>query len=272
MIFPKTIDPKSVKTPHLITIPYSHYCELSRWALEKGKIEFKEIKYAPGYHAKAVGKLRSDRENRSESSYVGQESGVHGGRRKYAVPLLCLPDGKVLRDSWEILEYAMGAPDENWKQVIDQELGIAVRQIAYLALLAPESKHLVSKMISGASLYERGLWFMFGDKIMDGMRQLMAITPENVKVGQQHVLNILERAGQSLDTNNGSLQSDGGFGATELAFCSLAGISVWPDNFTNGAAPVPKLKDFSASFQDFVGSCRDTTAGQFVLSSYQNQR
>ena len=104
MIFPATIDLQSIKTPHLVTIPYSHYCELSRWALEKGKIEFEEIKYAPGYHAKAVGTLRRDRENRSESSYVGQESGVHGGRRKYSVPLLCMPDGRILRDSWEILE------------------------------------------------------------------------------------------------------------------------------------------------------------------------
>ncbi len=272
MIFPTTIDPQSIKVPHLITIAYSHYCELSRWSLEKGKVPFKEIKYAPGYHAKAVGKLRSARENRSESSYVGQESGVHGGRRKYAVPLLCLPDGKVLRDSWEILEYALEAPDPHWKQIIDQQLGIAVRQIAYLALLSPEKRHLVSKMISGSSIYERALWFMVGDKIMDGMRQLMAITPENVRAGQEQVLGILDQAGQSLEKYHGALQAAGGFGATEVAFCSLAAICIWPDKFTNGAAPLPKLEDFEPSFQDFVGKCRETPAGQFVLSCYQNHR
>ena len=57
-------------------------------------MEFREVKYAPGYHAKMVGELRKDRANRSDSSYVGQESGVHGGRRKYAVPLLCLPGAR----------------------------------------------------------------------------------------------------------------------------------------------------------------------------------
>ena len=272
MFLPQTIDPKSIKTPHLITIPYSHYCELSRWALEKGEVDFIEVKYAPGYHAKAVGKLRSSREDRSNSSYVGQESGVHGGRRKYSVPLLCLPEGTLLKDSWEILEFALGAPDAHWQQVIDQELGIAARQIAYISLLDPKCKHLVADMISGASLYERALWFMLGDKIMEGMRKLMAITPENVQAGQSQVLGILEKAGECLNTHNGSLQSGGGFGATEVAFCSLGAICIWPENFTNGAAPLPRLSDFTPSFQDFVGQCRETPAGQFVLDSYQKHR
>ena len=55
---PKTFDPMTIQTPHLVTIPYSHYCELSRWALEHAGIEFVEMPYMPGYHAKVVGQLR----------------------------------------------------------------------------------------------------------------------------------------------------------------------------------------------------------------------
>ena len=35
MLMPRTIDPKNLERPCLVTIPYSHYCELSRWALER---------------------------------------------------------------------------------------------------------------------------------------------------------------------------------------------------------------------------------------------
>ena len=97
MLFPKRITPRSIQVPHLVTIPYSHYCELARWALDFSGIEYQEVKYSPGYHAKEVGLLRSKRSDRSGSSYVGQEIGMHGGRRKYAVPLVCLPDSKLLK-------------------------------------------------------------------------------------------------------------------------------------------------------------------------------
>ena len=54
MLFPKRIDPKRITKPSLVTIPYSHYCEMGRWALERTNIDFDEIKYSPGYHALAV--------------------------------------------------------------------------------------------------------------------------------------------------------------------------------------------------------------------------
>ena len=76
MLMPRTIDPKTLERPCLVTIPYSHYCELSRWALERAGIEFDEAQYSPGYHVKAVGQLRGNKADRSESSYAGQESGV----------------------------------------------------------------------------------------------------------------------------------------------------------------------------------------------------
>ena len=97
MFMPKTFDPMTIQTPHLVTIPYSHYCELSRWALEHAGIEFVEMPYMPGYHAKVVGQLRKKKEPLS-SSYVGQESGVMAGGVNMRC-LLVLPGGRILRDS-----------------------------------------------------------------------------------------------------------------------------------------------------------------------------
>ena len=271
MLFPEKVNLQTIQEPHLVTIPYSHYCELGRWALEYAGMEFREVKYAPGYHAKMVGELRKDRANRSESSYVGQESGVHGGRRKYAVPLLCLPGGKVLRDSWEILAYALGEPDPTWKHVIDQELGTSVRQVGYFYLLAPETRHHISAMIASASLFERIFWWFTGDKIMGGMTKLMAINEETVREGSERVLRILEEAGKKLKEYEGSLQPDGGFGATEIAFCSLGSICVLPENFGNGAAVMPGIDDFGSEYQEFVRRCRSTAAGEFILRRYESR-
>ena len=188
MLMPPSFDPKSIKKPHLVTIPYSHYCELSRWGLERAGIDFEEVQYIPGYHAKVVGQLRRNKADRSDSSYVGQESGVHGGRRKYAVPLLCLPEGRIVKDSWAILDYALGDIDPTWKNTFDQELGIAVRQLGYHYLLAPESRHLLNRMMKSASVYERILWFFIGGKVVEGMGQLLAITPDNAKQSKEAII------------------------------------------------------------------------------------
>jgi len=271
MLMPKSFDPRSIRKPHLVTIPYSHYCEVSRWALEHAGIEFEEVPYVPGYHAKAVGRLRRDKADRSESSYVGQESGVHGGRRKYAVPLLCLPGGRILKDSWEILEYALGALDEDWKRVFDQELGIAVRQLGYHYLLAPDSRHLIQGMISSSSLYERVLWFFVGDKVMDGMRQLLAINSENAERARATVLRIFEAIGELLKDRGGSLDPQGALGAMDIAFCSLGALCVMPDNFGNGAVEMPGLDDFSQEYQAFIQECRATAAGNYILKSYERR-
>ena len=68
MLFPEKVNLQTIEEPHLVTIPYSHYCELGRWALEYAGMEFREVKYAPGYHAKMVGELRKDRANRSRAA------------------------------------------------------------------------------------------------------------------------------------------------------------------------------------------------------------
>ena len=272
MIFPPSFNPQKIQVPHLITIPYSHYCELARWALEHTKTEFREIKYAPGYHTNRVGHLRQNRSNRSETSFVGQESGVHSGRRKYAVPLVCMPDGQILRDSWEILEFSWGAAEPNWRKRFDQELGICVRQIIYHAILTPEGNHLLEEMLEDASLVERGLWMILKNKVRGNIRKLIAITPENVAEAQKRVTQLFKEISDTLDQRGGTIASNEGFGPTELAFSALAAACLLPANYANGAARLPALEKFPQSFIDFATQCRETPAGQFAMDCYENQR
>ena len=100
----------------------------------------------------------------------------------------------------------------------------------------------------------------------------MAINPENVTAAKKRVLDILQKAGEILEKNNGSFDSSATFGSTELAFCSLAAICILPKNYANGAADLPDLDTFDAEFQKFVQQCRSTLGGKFVLRSYQDNR
>ena len=110
--FPLRFSPDQISIPHLVTMQFSHYYEVARWALDASAVTYREIAYALGCHAQPVGALKADRNNRSSSSYPGEETGQHSGRLKYAVPLLCLPNGEMCRDSWEILsKYQDNLPD-----------------------------------------------------------------------------------------------------------------------------------------------------------------
>ena len=67
----------------LITIPFSHYCEKARWALERAGIEHTEDGHLPIF-----------------SSVVSRRAGA--GR---TVPALITADRKVLADSTDILRW-----------------------------------------------------------------------------------------------------------------------------------------------------------------------
>jgi glutathione S-transferase len=162
----------STQRVQLLTIPYSHYCELARWSLEVADIEYDEHGYSPGAHvlqtlALRVGDARGKAHwHLSKSSSVQKAAKapaakapaakaptdddeavfVHKRRpNSTAVPVLCLPDGStVLSDSWAVAEHcfrgganAAGWPAGGLKECLDEELGVLARQLAYVAAFRP---------------------------------------------------------------------------------------------------------------------------------------
>ena len=112
----------------LLTIPYSHYVEFSRFSLDFCDIKYDEHKYAPVQHVLPVISVRlSDIKNPafSNSSYVqsvdyrnkagslsyeelnsSKAKEKENTSRATAVPVLVGNDGKIYSDSWSIAEYA----------------------------------------------------------------------------------------------------------------------------------------------------------------------
>jgi len=59
----------------LITIPFSHYCEKARWALDRAGVEYEERRYLPGFHVRparraARGRGRADAHSSAASTPI----------------------------------------------------------------------------------------------------------------------------------------------------------------------------------------------------------
>ena len=107
----------------LVTISFSHYCEKARWALDRAQVPYTEEAHAPLVH------------------FWGTKR--RGGS---STPLLRLADGRLLRESSDIVQYADAQrpgsllPTEHRAEIdalirrFDDELGPAVRRIVYYTL------------------------------------------------------------------------------------------------------------------------------------------
>jgi len=67
----------------LITIPFSHFCEKGRWALDLARVPYREDAWPPGVHRLPLAR-----------------------RRATTAPVLVLGDGRVLRESTDIVRHA----------------------------------------------------------------------------------------------------------------------------------------------------------------------
>jgi hypothetical protein len=159
------------KIPQLIVIPYSHYCELAVWALARRQQRVEIHNYAPGQHILPVlrnrvagpgpnqqstsSNIRDTLIRFSEKNGSSPPSKASRGAAT-AVPLLCMPDGRVLRDSWEIIaaaedEEGAGQPtviDAPMKQLLDLELAPLSRQLAYVGLLKPSNRNVWDGLVA----------------------------------------------------------------------------------------------------------------------------
>src|SRR5690349_21058487 len=108
----------------LMTVPFSHYCEKARWALDLTGLPYHEEKHVPGFH------------------YAYNRANGVGP----TIPALITADG-VLTDSGDILMYAhrhgvMLYPKSQeteiraWEGIFNKTLGPQTRVWAYANILA----------------------------------------------------------------------------------------------------------------------------------------
>ena len=270
--FPMRFDPASIERPHLVTFVFSHYCELARWALEDANVDFVEVPYALGCHTGPLAKLRANRAHRSESAYAGMESGVHAGRRKYAVPLVVFPDGRILRDSWEVLDSYVGPVNDSWRTRFDNGLGPAARQVFYSAVLDPEHPALLASLSQNATPLEQGAWARMGPMIMENVRTVLKINETSAAEARAHIESLFDEADAFLAPFGPGAEEEPSLRAWWLALCSLSSIALLAPEYCDGMWTPPAMDMLPPEFVDWVSRMREMPLGRRILAFYARER
>jgi len=239
----------------LITIPFSHYCEKARWALDWCRVPYVEEGHLPMLH-------------------WGPTRRAGGGR---TVPVLVTASDGVLADSTDILRWADARAAEGRglypteealaiEERLDDELGPHARRAGYYYTL--DDKTAIAA-IAGGRVPAWELWAMRLARplAVASMRRGMRIDAE----GLRRSLTKVDASFAAMD----ALLSDGRRwlagdrpSAADLTFAALAAPLLCPPEH-----PVPLPVDgWAPAFHALRDRLRATRAGQHALRTYAEQR
>lgn len=245
----------------LITIPFSHYCEKARWALDACGVAYDEEGHLPMFHYTAT--LRA------------------GAKR--TVPALIVKDGggkQVIPDSTPIIAYAdskrpgtllpadAAQRDEALalEDAFDRQLGPATRRWTYNELI--HRKDLDHVLLHGIPRWERV-----------ALRAARPVAVAYLKRGLKIDAAGVERSRQKIDeafANVGAYLGDGRrylvgnrFTVADLTFAALAAPILLPPQY---GVPLPPLDALSAAAQERIAVWRSSPPGQFALRLYAEHR
>ena len=245
-------------TPRLVTIPYSHYCEKARWALERGSVTYAEEMHAPLFAWRGA---------------LGA-----GGRR--TVPVLVTKDG-VVKESTDILRWvdAHGRPPEpyfppdlpeveNLVQMFDRRLGPATRRVGYFHALRSDPAYVEKLLTAEVPAWEARAVRILGSVLPRILRFGLKIDEAGVARSTTAIEAVFATVNERLADGRKTLTGDA-FTAADLTFAALAGPVVMPPTYATrfgGAARLP------APLAAIVDEMRVTRAGAFAMRVYEAYR
>jgi glutathione S-transferase len=264
----------------LITIPVSHYCEKTRWALSRLQIPFVEERHMPPFHRFATrglaapsGELASQPNLSPLNRLVGQ---TVGGQ---SVPVL-IADRQVWLSSDAILQYADTiAPDDLKLYPIDPQQRQQVDQLveSFDTVLAPAVRLWTYSYIMDRPDLVRSLWCegvpwyeaMLFPVVFPWMRsnvvQMYDISPASAIAADQTIGQIFDTVDGLLADGRSYLVGDR-FSAADLAFVTLAAAMVMPDGY---GVKFPAMSQLPERMAQRIQQLQNTAAGKFVFRLYQ---
>jgi glutathione S-transferase len=243
----------------LVTIPFSHFCEKARWALDQAALAYVEEPHAPMLAwAPAV---------------------TASGQRQ--VPVLVPVDAAAVTGSTNILRWADARRKDDvaplWPEDMDRELttyvaeldralGPAARRVGYACLLRDMT--LTCQILAAAARgWERRV-------VETGARALAASIRRGLRIDERGVarsVQVLERVFDDADARlaKAPFLAGDSFTAADVTFASLAG----PVLFTPPVeAHTCTLSRLPAAAQDEIERWRARPAGAFALRLYAESR
>jgi glutathione S-transferase len=245
-------------TARLISIPFSHYCEKARWALDRRGIAFVEEGHLPILHTRATKPA--------------------GGR---STPLLVVAGGPTLTDSTDILRWAddvgtrgerlfpVGDPDASTlEDRFDEVLGPHARRLGYFFLLDHDPALVALLASAPVPAFERRLAGATIPLVKFLLRRGLKITPAGAARSRSRIEEVFSEVEERLRDGRQFLTGDA-FTAADLTFASLAAPLVIPPQYEQRLIP---LSSTGPAFCAEVEGWRKTPAGKFALHLFAAER
>ena len=252
----------------LLTIPFSHYNERARWALQHHGVAALERRYLPMLHLRAVRAVVPRAQRVADK--VG--SGL-------STPVLVLDDGRVLNDSSEIVQWADATrgteasslyPADQRAEILalEQRLhdsaGRDTRFMAYWYLL-DDADALAALVRANVSWWQRAVFTLGASAARSGMRRRLGLTSARHRKVRERLMTTLGDLGALLGDR--SYYVGDRFSAADLTAAALLSPVLHP--IPRFGAQLPRLE---GPFQEFRAEVASTAAGQHALRMFAEHR
>ncbi len=240
----------------LITIPFSHYCEKARWALERCGVAFEEDGHLPLFHYLA---------NRRAGA-------------KRTVPVVV--DGEqLITDSTDIVAWAdarkpgtlipVGATRTEalaLEDELDHQLGPATRRWGYFHLLPRKDlDHLLTRGVPG---WQAAALKVTRPLAVALLKRGLKIDAAGAERSRAKIDEVFARIAERLADGRRYLMGER-FTVADLTFAALAAPVLLPREHPVG---LPQPEEFPGAAQEQIAAWRASPAGQFGLRIYSEHR
>jgi glutathione S-transferase len=248
--------------PTLITIPFSHFCEKARWALDRARAPYREEGHAPLFHKRAV---------------------LGAAGKAGSVPVLVLDGDGVLDDSPLIVRWADQRATSDRKLLpsggrerdealalehhFDVDFAPHTRRLAYFHILPDRARTLTLMGIATPRAEHTAVRLAY--PLLRGiMRRAMRIDGPGAMRSRDKVRSVFDEVGSRLADGRPYLLGDR-FGVADIAFASLASPVLLPQEHPiRGQSTVEPPR----ALLDEAEALRKTPAGVFALRMYREHR
>jgi len=244
-------------TARLITIPFSHYCEKARWALEICGIAYDEDGHLPLFHYLPTMRAGANR----------------------TVPALI--DGpRVIRDSTDIIAWAdaqrpatllpadpaQRADALALEDDFDRHLGPATRRWLYFQVL--DRKDLDHVILQNLPRWEIVALRATRPVAIRYLKRMLKIDAAGAERSCTKIDETFANVGALLGDGRRYLVGDR-FTVADLTFAALSAPILLPPQY---GVPLPSLDDFTQEARERITTWRRSPPGQFALRIYAEHR
>jgi glutathione S-transferase len=248
--------------PTLVTIPFSHFCEKARWALDWARVSYDEEGHVPGLHLRAVARAKG---------------------KMGSVPVLLLDGDGVLDESPAIVRWAdsratsdrkllpSGGQEREEALALERHLDLHfaphTRRFAYFHLLPDRARTLALFGIATPRGEHTAARVGF-PLLRRLMRTKMQIDEEGARRSRDRILAVFDEVDARLADGRPYLMGDR-FGAVDIAFAAFAAPVLHPPEHPYQRVP---LEHLPSALAGEMHALRERPAGAFALWTYRERR